>query len=191
MRLRFVHSRDAVGIVAIYAPIVAETTISFEVTPPDAATIAQRAHTLWPTYPWIVATDDADTQVLGYAYAGPFRTRAAYRWSVETTVYVAEHARRKRVARTLYAALFRLLGAQGYRRAFAVVTLPNEPSLAAHRAVGFTDAGTWRACGWKFGAWHDVALLERPLGSEPEAPADEPIPLSAVPPETIAAALER
>lgn len=189
MRLRLARFSDAAGIAAIYAPIVRETTISFEETAPGTDEMAERMAALGDAYPWLVAVDDGGPLVLGYAYALRFRTRAAYRWSVETAVYVAPRSRRNGVGSRLYAALFRLLSAQGYRRAFAAVTLPNEGSLAAHRAAGFRDAGVWPAAGWKFGAWHDVQLLERALGAGSAGAPAEPIGLSALGSAGIAAAL--
>jgi L-amino acid N-acyltransferase YncA len=117
--------------------------------------------------PWIVA--ERDGAVAGYAYASTFRGRTAYRFGVEVTAYVAEHARRGGLGRAMYRALFALLVYQGYRRAFAGVTLPNDASVALHRAAGFTEAGVTHAAGFKFDRWHDVVFYERAL-----APLDIP-----------------
>ena len=175
MRFRFAQPGDGAGIAAIYGPIVAHTAISFEVEPPDAALMRARIAEQPANRPWIVAERDA--QILGYAYASPFRGRAAYRWSAETTVYVAESARRRGVAGDLYAVLFGLLVAQGYRRAFAGITLPNHASERLHRAIGFTDVGVFRAAGHKFGAWHDVMMLQRALAPL-TIPEHDPLPVA-------------
>jgi phosphinothricin acetyltransferase len=117
--------------------------------------------------PWIVA--ERDGAVAGYAYASTFRGRAAYRFGVEVTAYVAESARRGGVGQELYRALFALLVSAGYRRAFAGITLPNDASVALHRAAGFTEAGVMHAAGFKFERWHDVGFYECAL-----APLDIP-----------------
>lgn len=167
MRLRFVSLRDDAAIAAIYAPVVAETAISFETVPPDAGAMRARIATQPAVLPWVVA--EIDEAVAGYAYASSFRGRAAYRFSVEVGVYVAAGARRRGAGTALYGALLRLLELQGYRRAFAGIALPNDVSIALHRAVGFSAAGTVHAAGFKFDRWHDVAFYERGL-----APLDVP-----------------
>jgi L-amino acid N-acyltransferase YncA len=184
VRLRPVTPADAPAIAAIYAPIVRETAISFEAVPPSDDEIRARIAALHPQRPWIVAEDD--DAFLGYAYAGEFRSRAAYRWSIETTVYVAAAAHRRGVGRALYTALFGLLDALGYRRAYAGITLPNDASLALHHAVGFTDAGLLRRAGYKFDRFYDVAFLERSLGTDPAPPDGEPRSFAALAPAFVA-----
>lgn len=154
MILRLASSTDAEAIAAIYAPVVRETTISFETEPPDADEMAMRIAKVLPSHPWIVAEEEGS--VIGYAYAGPHRARTAYQWSVEPSVYVAAEARGRGVGQALYTALFAVLRAQGFVRAYAGVTLPNAPSLGLHRAFGFQDVGVYRNVGFKHGAWHDV-----------------------------------
>jgi L-amino acid N-acyltransferase YncA len=161
MRLRFASVRDDAAIAAIYAPVVATTAISFEVVAPDAAAMRSRIAAQPADKPWVVA--EIDDAVAGYAYASSFRGRAAYRFGVEVGVYVAEGARRRGAGAALYRALLALLESQGYRRAFAGIALPNDPSLALHRAAGFTEAGIVHAAGFKFDRWHDVAFYERAL----------------------------
>jgi len=167
MRFRFASLRDDAAIAAIYEPIVESTAISFEAVPPDAAEMRARIAAQPADKPWIVA--EIDHVVAGYAYASAFRGRAAYRFSVEVGVYVAEGARRHGAGSALYRALLTLLERQGYRRAFAGIALPNDPSVALHRAAGFTEAGIVHAAGFKFDRWHDVAFYERAL-----APLDVP-----------------
>ncbi len=188
MLLRFVSLRDAEELASIYAPIVERTAISFESVVPDAAEMRRRIGTHPANKPWIVA--EAGGAIAGYAYASDFRTRAAYRFGAEVTVYVSEGARRTGVGRSLYGALMRLLALQGYRRAYAAITLPNEGSVALHRALGFTDAGVWHAAGFKFGSWHDVGFYDCALGPL-DLPQHDPLDVRDLGVAGIEAAFER
>jgi phosphinothricin acetyltransferase len=111
----------------------------------------------------LVAVDGAG--VLGYATSGPFRDKAAYATSVETTVYCHPEAVGRGVGAALYDALFPVLSSEDVHRAYAGVALPNDPSLSLHRRFGFTEVGTFREVGRKFGRWWDVTWLERPVTS--------------------------
>jgi phosphinothricin acetyltransferase len=183
--LRYVRAGDADAIAAIYGPVVAGTSISFETVPPDAAEMRRRIEAHGAAHPWIVMAGDDDAAI-GYAYASAYRARHAYRFACETTVYVAPAARGRGVGRRLYAALAALLREAGYRRAFAGITLPNDASVALHLAHGFALAGVAGAAGYKFGRWHDVAtyaMTLRPL----DAPARDPVPVAALDPAFVAA----
>jgi phosphinothricin acetyltransferase len=125
--------------------------------------------------PWLVY--EIEGAVAGYAYASAFRDRAAYQWSVEVSAYVSPSARGQGVARSLYETLFRLLAMQGFRNAYAGITLPNAASIALHSAVGFSPVGVYRNVGYKNGAWHDVAWYAREL-AVPLSPPPLPTPLS-------------
>jgi L-amino acid N-acyltransferase YncA len=176
--LRIATGTDAAAIAAIYAPIVAATTITFEVEPPSADEIGRRLRVAQERFPWLVADDGT---VLGYAYTSEHRTRAAYRWSVDVSVYVAERARRNGVATRLYRALFALLAEQGLYNAFAGVTLPNDGSIALHRALGFEPVGVYRNVGHKLGGWRDVAWFGRPLrAAAADGAVAEPLPFAAI-----------
>ncbi len=177
-RIRAGRADDAPALAAIYDPIVAHTAISFEETPPGPIGMAQRIAAAGQWFPWLVF--ERDTDVLGYAYGSQHRSRAAYRWSVDVSVYVADRGRRMGIARRLYAQLFELLERQGYRAAFAGVALPNEASCNLHQSVGFTPVGVYHAVGYKAGAWHDVMWFERPLRL-PTQPPGELLPLTALP----------
>lgn len=177
--------RDAPGVRGIYAPIVESTAISFELEVPSTDEMAERITGRQPAYPWLVATDAG--RVAGYAYAGRFAPRAAYAWSVEVSVYVADTARKRGVGRGLYTTLLAILGAQGYRRALAGIALPNRASVGLHEAVGFSMVGVYDAIGWKLGEWHDVGWWQRPLGDGREPPGD-PVPVSALPAGVVDAA---
>lgn len=144
-----------------------------EDAPAAAASLEEMARRIRRTcerWPWLVLDDDGG--VAGYAYAGPHRERAAYGWSVDTTVYVAPAFHRRGVGRALHAALLPVLAHQGYYKAFAGITLPNAGSVALREAVGFERVGVRRGVGYRLGAWHDVAWYQRAL--RPEGPAPEP-----------------
>jgi len=186
--LRLATPDDGAAVAAVYAPFVRETAVSFEADPPDAAQMAARIAATLPQHPWLVYEDGG--RVLGYAYAGPHRTRAAYVWSVEPSVYLAGEARGRGVGRALYTALFEILRAQGYANAYAGVTLPNPASLGLHRAFGFETLGVFRRIGFKRGAWHDVWWGALDLMPERVGEPATPVPVSALAGGRLAAALE-
>lgn len=159
--LRLARTDDAAQIAGIYAPLVHDTAITFEVDAPDAAEIAQRIADTSLRFPWLVV--ERDDRVHGFAYAGMHRKRAAYRWSADVSVYVARDARRAGVGRGLYTTLLELLAAQGYANAFAGIALPNDASIGLHEAFGFTPVGVYRSVGYKHGSWWDVGWWQRRL----------------------------
>ena len=160
---------DAGACAAIYAPYVAQTAISFETEPPSVAEMARRIAKAQRRHAWVVLEDDG--RVVGYAYAAPVKERAAYDWSCEVSVYLAGSNGRSGGGRALYEALFERLAARGYRRAIAGMTQPNEASAGLHRALGFEPIGVQRRIGWKNGAWHDVAWVQRDLGADDGPPS--------------------
>jgi L-amino acid N-acyltransferase YncA len=168
-------ARDAAACAAIYAPFVIDHPSSFELQPPDAATMEERIARTAATHAWLV--DERDGRVAGYAYGGPHRERAAYRWSAEVSVYVDPAFHRRGVGRALYEALFARLRERGYRMAFAGITLPNAGSVGLHEALGFELVGVFRRVGWKAGAWRDVGWWQLQLAPQDET-ADGPPPPS-------------
>ena len=168
-RLRLARPDDGTALAEIYRPAVVEAATSFELGAPDGAEMTRRVERATTWTPWLVCERDA--AVAGYAYATAHRDRPAYRWSVDVSVYVAPTAQRGGVGRALYAALLSLLVRQGFRNAYAGITLPNAPSMALHEAMGFAPLCVYREVGYKLGAWHDVAWLERPLAAhDPDPP---------------------
>lgn len=159
--LRAADGDDAEHVAAIYAPLVRDTAISFEVTPPDANEMRQRITHVMQRFPWLVAADDA--RIRGYAYAAAHHTREAYAWSVDVSVYVAPEAQRTGTACALYTSLLELLETQGYANAFAGIALPNDASVALHETLGFTRIGVYRDVGYKLGQWWDVGWWQRRL----------------------------
>ena len=169
MDVRTATEADAAACAAIYAPYVTGSVITFESDPPDGVTMAQRIADAQRAHAWLVA--ERAGAVIGYAYAGPWKARPAYRWSAEVTVYVAGDARRGGIGRALYAALFDRLEARGYRTLVGGVTLPNDASVGLHRAMGFEPVGTFTRIGWKLGQWRDVHYLVKHIGrGAPEEP---------------------
>ncbi|GAA1841817.1 GNAT family N-acetyltransferase [Pseudonocardia ailaonensis] len=185
MRIRLATPDDAAAVAAVYAPYVRDTAISFESEPPPEAEMRERIAGTLPAHPWLVADLDG---VRGYAYAGPHRSRAAYRWSVDVSVYTGPDVHRCGVGRALYTALLALLTEQGYAHAFAGVTLPNPPSVGFHEALGFEAVGVFRAVGYKFDRWRDVGWWQRPLVGPQASPA-EPVPLARLDPAVVARCL--
>lgn len=168
-KIRLVRDDDTPALLEIYAPIVRETAISFELAPPDLAQYRERIRLTLERLPWLVCEDRA--AILGFAYASPFRARAAYQWSVETTVYVSPKHQRRGVARGLYAALLGCLNLQGFTTAIAVIALPNAASAALHESMGFCRVGMFESIGYKLDRWHDVGVWCLQLRDRPQTPA--------------------
>jgi phosphinothricin acetyltransferase len=172
--IRLATAADGPSLARIYGPAVTDHATSFELEAPDGAEMARRVERLITRTPWLVC--ERESVVIGYAYASPHRDRWSYQWSVEVSAYVAVSAHRSGVGRALYTSLFAVLVAQGFRNAYAGITLPNPPSVRLHEAVGFTPVGTYRGIGYKFGAWHDVLWMERALAPRTTDPSP-PTPL--------------
>jgi L-amino acid N-acyltransferase YncA len=170
LQIRSATIADAEACAAIYTPYVHDTVITFETVPPTTEEMAERMAGALRTHAWLVLEDEG--QVVGYAYAHPWKTRAAYRWSCEVSVYLEVGRRRGGGGRALYSALFDRLVERGYRIAVAGMTLPNEASLGLHRAMGFEEAGINRRIGWKNDAWHDVEWMQLELAADADPPAE-------------------
>jgi len=176
-RIRLAEASDSEAVAAIYRPIVEGTAISVEAVPPTADEMAQRILDTLPAHPWLVC--EVDGRRAGYAYAARHRLRAAYRWSVDVSVYIAEPYRRCGVGRGLYLSLFAVLTAQGYINACAGVTLPNAASVGLHESLGFEKVGVYSRVGYKLGAWHDVGWWQLALKAHDPSPS-EPIDVPTV-----------
>lgn len=160
-KIRDAVPQDAAAIASIYEPIVVDTPISFEFEAPDAAEVQRRILDAQREYGWLVA--EADGRVIGYAYAGPFRSRAAYNRSCEVSVYLADDSRGAGLGRRLLSELLDRMQAAGFVVAIAGVTLPNAASVTLFEGAGFVPVGTFRKVGWKFDQWHDVGFWQREL----------------------------
>ena len=169
--IRLVTSADAAAIAAIYRPYVEQSRISFEEQSPDAAEMERRIRGDVPGYhPWLVAEERG--RLLGFASSAPFRRRPAYRWTVETGIYVAEDATGRGIGRLLLSRLLGVLEAQGYAAAIGAIALPNEASVALHERLGFSHTGTYRQVGFKMGEWLDVGLWQRELAPRTTTPQE-------------------
>ena len=155
--------KDVVQIQHIYSHHVLTGTASFEIDPPDVNEMqVRRAAVVAKGLPYLVAVKGED--VLGYAYATPYRPRPAYRFTVEDSVYIREGVHGLGIGKRLLQAVIDHCTASGYRQMLAVVGDASAPSVALHRSLGFELAGTFKAFGFKFGAWRDTAMLQRALG---------------------------
>ncbi len=163
--IRASRDDDLAAITAIYAHHVLHGTGTFEIDPPNIQDMAaRRADVLARGLPWLVAEEDG--RVAGFAYCNWFKPRPAYRYSAEDSIYVADHARGRGLGRLLLQALCTHAEAAGVRKLLAVIgDSANAGSIAVHRAAGFTEVGVMRSVGWKFGAWRDIVLMEKPLGA--------------------------
>lgn len=167
--IRLATESDAEPIQAIYAPNVLYTAISFELEPPTVDDMRQRIRNTVARWPWLVYEHQGE--VLGYAYASEHRSRAAYQWSVDVSVYVHAQARRMGVGHALYGSLLPLLTLQGFYNAYAGITLPNPGSVSLHEACGFRPIGVYQGVGYKLGSWHDVGWWALSLQTQRRPPA--------------------
>jgi len=171
MTIREATADDAPAVAAIYAPVVTDTVISFEEEPPSADEMAKR---IAGSHLWLVAEDDGG-QVVGYAYAAPFHPRAAYRWSVEVSVYLGPEARGRGIGKRLVSELVDRLREMGFVNAFGGTALPNPASERLLQSLGFEQVAVQKHVGFKFDAWHDVSWrqlrLREPTVPPPELPS--------------------
>lgn len=166
MTIRDARRSDVPAMLAIYAPFVEHTAVSFEYDVPTEAEFARRLEEHQAAFPWLVCEENG--RVMGYAYAGRAFERAAYGWNAEISCYLAPELRGRGGGRRLYARIEEILTRLGYYKLFAVVTSANAPSVAFHRALGFRDAACFRNVGYKQGGWYDVLWLEKTLCDRPE-----------------------
>lgn len=153
-QIRLATQADVSGMLKIYAPIVEQTTTSFEYQVPTEGEFWQRVSKVLEESAWLVCLHN-DT-VVGYAYASAHRGRSAYQWNREMSVYVDADFRGRSIATALYTTLFELIKKQGYTNALIGITLPNEPSVAFHEKMGFELIGIYRDVGFKKGKYHSV-----------------------------------
>ena len=163
--IRTAEARDLVAITGIYEHAVRHGTASFELEPPSEREMARRYEALRSGgYPYLVA--QLEGEIMGFAYAGPYRARPAYRWTVEDSIYVAPAAQRRGIGRALLDRLIAEAERGGFRQMIAVIgDSANVGSIELHRAAGFRLVGTFDDIGFKFGRWLDTVLMQRPLGT--------------------------
>ena len=157
--IRPATAADAQALCDIYNPYIEKTVITFEEVPVDAATMAQRVADIQQRHMWHVAEEQG--RVVGYAYASPWRPRAAYRYAVETSVYLAENAVGRGLGRALYEVVLEELPRKGFRCAMGGIALPNAASVRLHEALGFVKVAHFDDVGFKFGQWIPVGYWQR------------------------------
>ncbi len=162
--IRTSRDEDITAITALYAHHVFHGTGTFETEAPSSAEMdLRRADVLAKGLPYLVAEQDGE--VVGFAYGNWFKPRPAYRYSVETSIYLAPDLQRQGLGRALLAELLARCERAGIRKLMAIVgDSANAGSIGVHRSVGFTEMGTIAACGWKFGAWRDIVIMQMTLG---------------------------
>lgn len=161
--------QDARALLDIYGPYVKNTAISFEYEVPSVEEFQKRIENTTKKYPYLIAEED--NQILGYAYAGAFYGRAAYDWSVETTIYLAPGATKKGVGRLLYKSLEEKLKEMGILNLYACIAYPDEEdeyldknSALFHEHMGYQKVGEFHKCGYKFGRWYSMIWMEKIIG---------------------------
>ena len=180
-RIRFADpARDAAGILAVYAPYIRETAVTFETEVPEPEAFTARVAGICADFPYLVL--EADGELAGYAYAHRQAERAAYAWNAELSIYLAGKWRGKGLGAPLYRLLERLLAMQGYVNLYGVITASNRGSIAMHEKLGYRQIGLHEKTGWKFGQWHDVAWLYKRVG---EGEPGTILPLSALDPAQV------
>jgi L-amino acid N-acyltransferase YncA len=174
--IRIARAADAAAIAAIYRPYVEKTAITFEEVAPGAAEIAEKIEHVGSVFPFLVFEEEEATassnRILGYAYATRYRERAAYRWSLEDSVYVREDSTGRGIGRALLGVLVELLRELGYIKIYAVITPPNPVSIALHEKLGFTPLCSFADTAFKLGAWQAIDWMELTLRLPSERPAE-------------------
>lgn len=175
IRIRTATVEDAEAILAIYAPYVTDTAITFEYEVPGIEEFRERIRHTLKRYPYLVA--EKDGAIIGYAYAGPFKERAAYDWAVETTIYVDQSKKKMGIGKKLYAALEQTLGQQNILNLNACIGYPEQEdeyltknSVEFHRHLGYRLVGEFYQCGYKFGRWYNMVWMEKQIGEHTDCP---------------------
>ncbi|PKM61996.1 MAG: GNAT family N-acetyltransferase [Firmicutes bacterium HGW-Firmicutes-4] len=166
--IRIAKEADIEEILAIYAPYVRETAITFEYTVPTLEEFRERIRKTLTKYPYLVAVQEAE--ILGYAYASEFKNRAAYDWAVETTIYVKQDSRKSGVGKKLYQALEEVLKRQNICNLYACIAYPNPGSIGFHEHLGYQTIGHFSKCGYKFETWYDMIWMEKMIAEHDQHP---------------------
>jgi len=168
VKIRLAEKSDAAALLNIYAPYILDTSITFEYEVPSTAEFAARIQNITQNFPWLIC--EIDGQAAGYIYAAPYKTRAAFQWDTEISVYLSPAFHRKGIASALYSCLEPMITAQGYLNLYALITVPNPVSVSFHESKGFRPVCIYRSTGFKLGAWHDMTVLEKQLATLPDHP---------------------
>ncbi len=176
--IRLAEKRDVQGILEIYAPFILETAVTFEETIPEEESFWERIQGIMTELPFLVC--EIDGRIAGYAYASGYRSRASYRWTKEVSVYIHPDFHRKKVAQALYSSLNEMVRYQGIADLLAIITMPNEPSVAFHEQFGYRKCAEFSKVGYKMGQWQNVGWFELFLQDETQAPKDRILTLKEI-----------
>ncbi|MFY9151692.1 MAG: N-acetyltransferase family protein [Prolixibacteraceae bacterium] len=176
--IRLAEKRDVPGILEIYAPFILNTAVTFEEEVPDEKSFWERIQGIMAELPFLVC--EIEGRVAGYAYASGYRSRASYRWSKEVSVYIHPDFQRKRIAHALYTSLNQIVQYQGIADLLAIITMPNESSVAFHEHFGYRKCAEFKNVGYKLNQWQNVGWFDLFLQDENKPPKDRIIPLNEV-----------
>lgn len=176
--IRLAEQRDVPGILEIYAPFIVETAVTFEEKVPDEASFWKRMQEIMAELPFLVC--EIDGRIAGYAYASGYRSRASYRWSKEVSVYIHPDFYRRKIAQALYTSLNEMVRYQGIANLLAIITMPNEPSVAFHERIGYRKCGEFSNVGYKLDQWQNVGWFELFLQDETQAPKEKVLLLNEI-----------
>jgi phosphinothricin acetyltransferase len=169
--IRLAERRDVQGILEIYAPFILNSAITFEEIVPDEESFWNRIQDIQKELPFLVC--EIEGRIAGYAYASAYRSRASYRWSKEVSVYVHPDFYRKKVAHALYTSLHEMVRLQGIANLLAIITMPNEPSVAFHEHFGYRKCAEFSKVGYKLGQWQNVGWFELFIQNGNEVPREK------------------
>ena len=161
IKIRVAQIEDVSEILRIYAPYVLNTNITFEYDVPSLKEMQTRIQQTLERYPYLVALEDE--HIIGYAYASPFHSRAAYQWGSELSIYLDQHYHGQSIGKKLYSVLLAILQCMNVQNVYACITHPNEKSERFHNSFGFQMVGCFHRAGYKMGQWHDVIWMEKAL----------------------------
>ncbi|MGE5428040.1 MAG: N-acetyltransferase family protein [Methylococcaceae bacterium] len=176
--IRLAEERDVKGILEIYIPFILDTTVTFEETVPDEASFWKRMQDIMEELPFLVC--EIDGRIAGYAYASGYRSRASYRWTKEVSVYIHPDFYRKKIGHALYTTLNEMVRYQGVANLLAIITMPNESSVAFHEHSGYTKCAEFSKVGYKMNQWLNVGWFELFLQDESSAPKERILPLKEI-----------
>lgn len=176
--IRLAERRDIPGILEIYSPFILETSVTFEEEIPDEKSFWERMQAIMAELPFLVC--EIDGKIAGYAYASGYRSRASYRWSKEVSVYIHPNFQRKRVGYALYTSLNEMVKFQGVANLLAIITMPNESSVAFHEHFGYKKCAEFAKIGYKMNQWQNVGWFELFLQNENEPPVERILPLNEI-----------
>jgi len=176
--IRLAEKRDVPGILEIYAPFILNTSVTFEESVPDEESFWKRMQEIMTELPILVC--EIDGRIAGYAYASAYRSRASYRWTKEVSVYIHPDFHRRKIADALYTSLNELVRYQGIANLLAIITMPNEPSVAFHEYFGYRKCAEFSKVGYKLGKWQNVGWFELFLQDETQEPKEQVLRLDEI-----------